>query len=196
MQVERWPRSVSFITERFKFFHAAGECYPPPSSVPLLARHLLPYWRRLLLSCSLIALDRSCPLSQSVTPDSRTQPCPAARPKGKNEESPGWSLLRTERFKFFPATGGRQVARATPCFHPIDFHVTRSLLCFFPCTPRAAALRQARVSGGNLQYCAPSAACGGAMTQERIVPSCVPFLPHVSLVLYAMLTLSLPPPST
>ena len=36
-----------------------------------------------------------------------------ARPKGKNEESPGRSLLQTERFKFFPATG---VARATPSF--------------------------------------------------------------------------------
>ena len=33
--------------------------------------------------------------------------------KGKNEESPGRSLLQTERFKFFPATG---VARATPSF--------------------------------------------------------------------------------
>ena len=42
------------------------------------------------------------------------------------------------------------------------------VLCYFPCTPRATALRQARVSGGNLQNCAPSAACGGAMTQERI----------------------------
>ena len=122
MQVERWPRSVSFITERFKFFHAVGECYPAPSSVSLFARHLLPYWRRLLLSCSLIALDRSCPLSQSVTPDSRTQPCPAARPKGKNEESPGWSLLRTERFEFFPATGaGGQVARATPSLIQLTF---------------------------------------------------------------------------
>ena len=122
MQVERWPRSVSLITERFKFFHAAGECYPAPSSVSLFARHLLPYWRRLLLSCSFIILDRSCPLSQSATPDSRTQPCPrgtliadqrgacAARPKGKNEESPGWSLLRTERFKFFPATGAHTSA--------------------------------------------------------------------------------------
>ena len=45
----------------------------------------------------------------------------------------------------------------------------KQVLCFFPCTPRASALRQARVSGGNLQNCAPSAACGGAMTQERNV---------------------------
>ena len=45
------------------------------------------------------------------------------------------------------------------------------VLCYFPCTPRATALRQARVSGGNLQNCAPSAACGGAMTEESNVPS-------------------------
>ena len=30
MQVERWPRSVSFITERFKFFHAAGRMLSSP----------------------------------------------------------------------------------------------------------------------------------------------------------------------
>ena len=164
MQVERWPRSVSFITERFKFFHAVGECYPAPSSVPLLARHLLPYWRRLLLSCSLIALDRSCPLSQSATPDSRTQPCPAARPKGRNEESPGWSLLRTERFKFFHATGGR-VARATPSFIQAAFtSQTGSLILSWAPRKNRPFLRSLR--------------------------------PPVPLVLYAMLTLSLPPPST
>ena len=106
MQVERWPRSVSFITERFKFFHAVGECYPAPSSVPLLARHLLPYWRRLLLSCSLIALDRSCPLSQSATPDSRTQPCPAARPKGKNEKLPGGACSYPGNLSFSLPRGG------------------------------------------------------------------------------------------
>ena len=104
-----------------------------------------------------------------------------ARPKGKNEESPGRSLLQTERFKFFPATG---VARATPCFYPINFYVTHSLLWYFPCTPRATALRQARVSGGNLQNCAPSAACGGAMAPRKyrnllvsfvsLVPSVIP----------------------
>ena len=73
-------------------------------------------------------------LSQIATPDFRTQSCPrgtliadqrracAARPKGKNEESPGWSLLRTERFEFFPATGaGGQVARATPSLIQLTF---------------------------------------------------------------------------
>ena len=57
------------------------------SSVSLFARHLLAYGRRLLLSCSLIALDLSCPLSQSVTPDSRTQPCP--RGSGQRSWTPG-----------------------------------------------------------------------------------------------------------
>ena len=62
-------------------------------------------------------LGCSAQLSQSATPDSRIQPRPrgtpmqsaracAVRPKGENEESPGRSLLQTERFKFFPATGG------------------------------------------------------------------------------------------
>ena len=32
--------------------------------------------------------------------------------KGKNEESPGRSLLQTERFKFFPATGAQNVSAA------------------------------------------------------------------------------------
>ena len=69
-------------------------------------------------------------------------------------------------------------------FHSIDFHVTHSLLWYFPCTPRATALRQARVSGGNLQNCAPSAACGGAMAPRKyrnllvsfvsLVPSVIP----------------------
>ena len=113
--------------------------------------------------------------------DRRSARAGEARPKGKNEESPGRSLLQTERFKFFPATG---VARATPCFYPIDFYVTHSLLWYFPCTPRATALRQARVSGGNLQNCAPSAACGGAMAPRKyrnllvsfvsLVPSVIP----------------------
>ena len=57
------------------------------------------------------------------------------------------------------------------------FPSTRQVLCFFPCTPRATALRQARVSGGNLQNCAPSAACGGAMTQERNVTHRLPSSP-------------------
>ena len=166
MQVERWPRSVSFITERFKFFHAVGECYPAPSSVPLLARHLLPYWRRLLLSCSLIALDRSCPLSQSATPDSHTQPCPAARPKGKYSRGRmALAPIRTREFSLPRGRGSRWPGPLPVLFKQLSRHT--QVLCYFPCTPRATALRQARVSGGNLQNCAPSAACGGAMASRK-----------------------------
>ena len=148
--------------------------------------------------CGFIILDRSCRLSQSATSDSRPQPCPrgtliadqrracAARPKGKNEESPGSSLLRTERFKFFPATGAH--ISATPSFIQAAFTSQPGSLFLSLYAPRYCLT--ARVSGGNLQNCAPSAACGGAMTQERNVS------PPVPLVLYAMLTLSLPPPST
>ena len=73
------------------------------------------------------------------------------------------------------ATQRAPVARTQPTLPPsslisLTFTATRQALCFFPCTPRATALRQARVSGGNLQNCAPSAACGGAMTQESTVP--------------------------
>ena len=46
----------------------------------------------------------------------------------------------------------------------------RSFLWRFPCTPCATALRQARVSGGNLQNCAPSAACGGAVAPRKYRP--------------------------
>ena len=52
----------------------------------------------------------------------------AARPKGENEESPGWSLLRTERFEFFPATGAGGQGHfqlKTSSFHD---HNTGSLL--------------------------------------------------------------------
>ena len=170
-----------------------GECYPAPSSVPLLARHLLPYWRRLLLSCSLIALDRSCPLSQSATPDSRTQRCPAARPKGKNEKLPGGACSYPGNLSFSLPRGHISVPPPV-LFKQLLRH--KQVLCFFPCTPRASALRQARVSGGNLQNCAPSAACGGAMAPRKNRPFLRSLPPPVPLVLYAMLTLSLPPPST
>ena len=171
-----------------------GECYPPPSSVPLFARHLLPYRRRLLLSCSLIALDRSCPLSQSATPDSRTQPCPAARPKGKMKSCLGGACSYPGNLSFSLPRGGGWPGPLPVLFKLLSRH--KQVLCFFPCTPRATALRQARVSGGNLQNCAPSAACGGAMAPRKNRPFLRSLPPPVPLVLYAMLTLSLPPPST
>ena len=173
MQVERWPRSVSFITERFKFFHAAGECYPPPSSVPLLARHLLPYWRRLLLSCSLIALDRSCPLSQSVTPDSHTQPCP--RGSGQRSWTPG-RAQHDRRGKMKSCLGGA-------CSYPGNLSFS---------LPRGAG-GQGHSQFYSSCFHVTNRFFVSFLTQERNVPS---LRPPVPLVLYAMLTLSLPPPST
>ena len=67
----------------------------------------------------LILTPNQCPRGTLIADQRRA--C-AARPKGKNEESPGWSLLRTERFEFFPATGaGGQVARATPSLIQLTF---------------------------------------------------------------------------
>ena len=117
-------------------------------------------------------LGCSSQLSLPAAPDSRTQSATpwhadfnrrracAARPKGE-------SLLSSGRFRLSPATG-RSGSTAFQ-FYSIDFFVTQ-VLCCLPCTPCATALRQARVSGGNLQNCTPSAAYGGAMTQEKNVP--------------------------
>ena len=82
--------------------------------------------------------------------------------------------------RIFPATGwgGRWQGPLPVLFNRLLRHT--QVLCYFPCTPRATALRQARVSGGNLQNCAPSAACGGAMTEESNVPS----YPHPPLHLF------------
>ena len=65
--------------------------------------------------------------------DRRSARACAARPKGKNEESPGRSLLQTERFKFFPATG---VARATPSFIQSAFTSTTQPSLILSWAPR------------------------------------------------------------
>ena len=100
---------------------------PPPTAEPLLKEK--PFGGRSIL------------YSPPAAPDSRTQPCPrgtliadqrracAARPKGKNEESPGWSLLRTERFEFFPATGAHRWPGPLPVlFNRLLRHNAGSLL--------------------------------------------------------------------
>ena len=89
-----------------------------------------------------------------------------ARPKGKNEKLPGGACSYPGNLSFSLPRGHISVPPPV-LFKQLLRH--KQVLCFFPCTPRATALRQARVSGGNLQNCAPSAACGGAMTQERNV---------------------------
>ena len=88
--------------------------------------------------------------------------------EGESKKRTEESLLSSGRFKLSPATGGGWPGPLPVLFKQLSRHIP--VLCYFPCTPRAAALRQARVSGGNLQNCAPSAACGGAMTEESNVP--------------------------
>ena len=118
---------------------------------------------------SLPATSDFCPNHAPVAADS------AAGREGVRSTTMGESRKRTEesllssgRFRLSPATGWP--GPLPVLFNRLSRHT--QVLCFFPCTPRATALRQARVSGGNLQNCAPSAACGGAMTQERnVIPS-------------------------
>ena len=134
-------------------------------------------------------LGCSCQLSSSIAQHFRTHSPPPrqrtaqldgrageARPGGKMQKRTEESLLSSGRFKFFPAAGHARSQLFCPPIPPNQLSRRKQVLCFFPCTPRATALRQARVSGGNLQNCAPSAACGGAMTQERNVPL-VSFIP-------------------
>ena len=146
---------------------------PPPAAEPLLKE-------KPLGGCTL-------QLSPIAAPDSRTQSATpwhadfnrrracAARPKGESRKRTEESLLSSGRFRLSPATGASGQGHSQFYFNRLSRHT--QVLCFFPCTPRATALRQARVSGGNLQNCAPSAACGGAMTQERNVFSSSPFVP-------------------
>ena len=106
---------------------------PPPTAEPLLKEK--PFGGRsvqLSLVAALVRHTQLPPPRGTLIADQR-RAC-AARPKGKNEESPGWSLLRTERFEFFPATrAGRQVARATPSLIQLTFTSQRRFfVTFFP----------------------------------------------------------------
>ncbi len=139
--------------------------------------------------CGFIILDRSCRLSQSATSDSRPQPCPrgtliadqrracAARPKGKNEESPGWSLLRTERFKFFPATGGGWPGPLPVLFKLLSRHTQPSLILSLY-APRYCLTASA---GFGRQFTKLRALSRlrrrYGSKKESSLRSCVPFLP-------------------
>ena len=103
-------------------------------------------------------LGCSCPLSPAAAQHSRTQ-SPSPR-------------QRTAQL----AAGHACSQLFCPPIPPNQLSRRKQVLCFFPCTPRATALRQARVSGGNLQNCAPSAACGGAMAPRKNRTP-VPFVP-------------------
>ena len=124
------------------FSACTKRCVPPH---PLRsAQHLPPSGGRLLLSCisscltnltndrtqpRLIPASNHAPWQRTAQLDARA--C-AARPKGKNEKLPGWSLLLSRQLKFFPATGA---ARVTPCLYSIDFYVTHRFFGTFLVRP-------------------------------------------------------------
>ena len=97
-----------------------------------------------------------------------------ARPRGKY--SRGWMALAPIRARrIFPATGvGRQVARATPCFHPIDFYVTHRFFGTFltqestviPVSPLVSPHQNApgRISAGRNEFALEAAVEGAALT--------------------------------
>ena len=108
-----------------------------------IARHLLPSERRHLWSCVFSILGCTCQLSQSAASASRIQLCP----QGSGQRSWTQGLAKpdrrgkagSERRKacFHPGGSGFhlpcEMAKATPCFHPIDFYVThRFFVTFFP----------------------------------------------------------------
>ena len=122
---------------RFRLSPATGNTIRQSSSFVLLyARHLFPFGRRLLSLCALqetwlflatTALNHARFLHPTMPPwhadvigaGWRSQT------KGESRKRTEESLLSSGRFRLSPATeAGRQVARATPCFHPIDFHIT------------------------------------------------------------------------
>ena len=129
------------------------------------------------------ALSNCCQsLCKSHTPTQRT-PWHADR-----RSAQGWqSQTQGEIFKGtdgacadpgtqnFPATGaGRQVARATPCFHPIDFYVTHRFFGTFltqestviPVSPLVSPHQNApgRISAGRNELALEAAVEGAALT--------------------------------
>ena len=98
----------------------------------------------------------------------------AARPKGKYSRG-RMALAPIRARRIFPATGaGRQVARATPCFHPIDFYVTHRFFGTFltqestviPVSPLVSPHQNApgRISAGRNEFALEAAVEGAALT--------------------------------
>ena len=126
-------------------------------------------------------------LSQIATPDFRTRSCPRGTliadqrgraqhdRRGKRQKRAGGACSRPGDSSFSLPRGLKRQCRLPVLFNRLLRHT--QVLWYFPCTPRATALRQARVSGGNLQNCAPSAACGGAMAPRKYRPPSSPCLP-------------------
>ena len=108
------------------FSYIIKKCIPPHPSrySPFI---VMRYARNLA-----VLLNYRSQRSLIFTPNKRPRGTPMQSAQGWRSQTKGESRKRTEesllssgRFRLSPATGaGRQVARATPCFHPIDFHIT------------------------------------------------------------------------
>ena len=141
---KRWERKKRFFPEpqrsrgRLPLSYIVRAYLPPhPSrcSLDTLSRLGEGFY-----SCAVfMLLGRSIQQSQTDTNDQCTQPRPRgtlmqsaqgwrSQTKGESRKRTEESLLSSGRFRLSPATG---VARATPCFHPIDFYVTHRFFVSF-----------------------------------------------------------------
>ena len=102
------------------------------TSPPLAAELLLkekPFGECTLQLLPSVALDFAPNHAPVARRCNRRRTC-GARPKGKySSERMALALIRTCEFSL--PRGAGQVGRATPCFHPIDFCVTRRLFVSF-----------------------------------------------------------------
>ena len=142
---------------------------PPPTAEPLLKEK--PFGECICQLSTPAMPDYQAPVAADSAAGRRA--C-AARPKGKySRERMALAPIRARRI--FPATGaGRQVARATPCFHPIDFYVTHRFFGTFltqgstviPVSPLVSPHQNApgRISAGRNEFALEAAVEGAALT--------------------------------
>ena len=174
MQVERWPRSVSFITERFKFFHAAGRMLSSPLIRLAVRSTPSPILEKAFIVVRFV--KGLIALSNHRQP-SRLLPARTKHPRGSGQRS--WTPGRAQhdrRGKMKSCLGGA-------CSYPGNLSFS---------LPRGAG-GQGHSQFYSSCFHVTNRFFVSFLTQERNVPS---LRPPVPLVLYAMLTLSLPPPST
>ena len=91
MQVERWPRSVFFITERFKFFHAVGEMLSAPLIRLAVRSTPSPVWEKAFIVVRFV--KGLIALSNHRQP-SRLLPARTKHPRGSGQRS--WTPGRAQ----------------------------------------------------------------------------------------------------
>ena len=105
----------------------------------------------------------------------RTQPCPAARPKGKNEKLPGGACSYPGNLSFsLPRGAGGQGHFQ---FYSSCFHVTNRFFVSFLVRPALLPYGKRGFRAAICNIARPQPPAAALWLQERIVPSCVPFLP-------------------